>query len=351
MRAMNESDGAPGRAVTLRDVARLAGVHPGTASRALNEQTRPLVNAATARRVLDAAEQLRYRPNPIARGLKTNRSHTVGVIVPDLMNPLFAAIVRGIEDRLDRAGYTLLITNTDNDPDRERTQFEAMLARQVDGFITATAQRDHRLITEVVGPDAKVVLVNRRADDNALPAVAADDDRGVRLAVAHLVELGHRRIALLSGPQRLSTGLRRQQGFIAAMSERGLLVDPKLLDNSEAFTEIEGARVCRDLLGRGEPFTAIVAGNDLMALGCLDALEEAGLRCPEDVSVVGFNDIPFADRFRPPLTTVHIPHYQIGAAGGDLMLDMLRGTDVGRRQILLDPELVIRESTAPPRDG
>lgn len=346
---MNDSSGAgPIRAVTLRDVARLAGVHPGTVSRALNEETRPLVNEATARRVLEAAERLRYRPNPIARGLKTNRSRTVGVIVPDLLNPLFAAIVRGIEARLDRAGYTLLITNTDNDPDRERTQFEAMLARQVDGFITATAQRDHRLITEVVGPDAKVVLVNRRADDNALPAVAVDDDRGVRLAVAHLVELGHRHIAHLSGPHRLSTGIRRQQGFVAAMADRGFDADPKLLDTADAFTEAEGARVCRDLIGRGVPFTAIVAGNDLMALGCLDALDEVGLRCPEDVSIVGFNDIPFAGRFRPPLTTIRIPHYQLGATSGGLLLDMLNGEDVGRRQILLDPELVTRESTAPP---
>ncbi|HEY3685187.1 MAG TPA: LacI family DNA-binding transcriptional regulator [Streptosporangiaceae bacterium] len=346
---MGEASGAGStRAVTLRDVAQLAGVHPGTVSRALNEATRPLVNAETTRRVLDAAEKLKYRPNPIARGLKTNRSRTVGVIVPDLLNPLFAAIVRGIEARLDRDGYTLLITNTDNDPDRERTQFEAMLARQVDGFITATAHRDHRLITEVVGPDAKVVLVNRRADDNALPAVTVDDERGVRLTVAHLVELGHRRIAQLSGPSRLSTGMRRRQGFVAAMAERGLDVDPELLDSGDGFTEAEGARVCRDLIGRGVPFTAIVAGNDLMALGCLDALDEVGLRCPEDVSIVGFNDIPFAGRFRPPLTTVRIPHYELGATAGGLLLDMLRGEDVGRRQILLDPELIVRESTAPP---
>ena len=334
--------------VTIRDVARLAEVHPGTVSRALNEQTRTLVNEETAARVLRAADELGYRPNPIARGLKTNRSQTIGVLVPDLMNPLFAAIVRGIEDRLSPAGYTLLITNTDNDLERERSEFQAMRARQVDGFITATAQRDHRLITEVVGEDAKVVLVNRSVDDNALPAVTVDDRAGARLAVEHLIDLGHRRIAHLAGPRDVSTGFRRHQGFVETMRERGLEVDPELVLFSDGFIEPEGVRVCRELLARGAEFTAIVAGNDLMALGCYDALAEHGVRCPDDVSVVGFNDMPFADRFQPALTTVRIPHYEIGAAGADLMLALLRGQDVLPQEILLAPELVVRASSAPP---
>jgi LacI family transcriptional regulator len=337
-----------GGTVTLRDVARMAGVHPGTVSRALNADTRSLVNPATAQRVLDVAEQLGYRPNPIARGLKTNRSMTVGVLVPDLMNPLFAAIVRGIEDRLAPAGYTLLITNTDNDLERERTDFEAMRARQVDGLITATAQRDHRLITEVVGLDAKIVLVNRSVDDNALPAVTVDDRAGARLAVEHLLALGHRRIAHLAGPRDVSTGFRRHHGFVETMRDHGVEVDPELVLFSNGFIEPEGARVCRELIARGAGFTAIVAGNDLMALGCYDALAEHGLRCPQDVSVVGFNDMPFADRFQPALTTVRIPHYEIGAAGAELMLALLSGEDVPPRQILLDPELVVRDSSAPP---
>ena len=169
----------PGPA-TLRDVARLAGVHPGTVSRALNPQTRSLVNERTARRVLDAAQELGYRPNPIARGLRTNRSHTIGVLVPDLMNPLFAAVVRGIEDGLRDGGYTPLIANTDNDAERERVAYEAMRARQVDGFIAATARRDHWLLEERVDSGPKVVLVNRRVDSDAIPAVTGDDHAGVR---------------------------------------------------------------------------------------------------------------------------------------------------------------------------
>jgi len=334
---------------TLRDVARVAGVHPGTVSRALNPQTRGLVNERTARRVLAAAEELGYRPNPIARGLRTNRSNTIGVLVPDLMNPLFAAVVRGIEDGLREAGYTPLIANTDNDAERERVAYEAMSARQVDGFIAATARRDHWLLADRGESGPKLVLVNRRVDSDAIPAVTGDDHEGVRLAVQHLAELGHRRIAHLAGSQTLYTGWSRHQGFCDGMRASGLEVDEGLIVFSDAFTEREGARCCGQLLERRRDFTAIVAGNDLLALGCYDALEARGLRCPEDVSVVGYNDMPFVDRFRPPLTTVRVPHYELGATAAELMLEQLRERGARPRQLLLAPKLVVRSSTAPPR--
>ena len=331
---------------TLRDVARVAGVHPGTVSRALNPQTRGLVNERTARRVLDAAKELGYRPNPIARGLRTNRSNTIGVLVPDLMNPLFAAVVRGIEDGLREGGYIPLIANTDNDADRERIAYEAMSARQVDGFIAATARRDHWLLADQVRTGVKVVLVNRRVDSDALPAVTGDDLAGIKLAVDHLVSLGHRRIAHLAGSQALYTGWSRHRGFLAAMEASGLELDPDLIVFSEAFTEREGARCCAELLAGRRDFTAIVAGNDLLALGCYDAFERHGLRCPDDMSVVGYNDMPFVDRFRPPLTTVRVPHYELGATAAQLMLEQLRAADPPPRQLLLAPELVVRGSTA-----
>jgi LacI family transcriptional regulator len=335
--------------VTLRDVARAAQVHPGTVSRALNAQTRGLVNQETAERVIRAAEELGYRPNPIARGLKTNRSFTVGVLVPDLTNPLFPPIVRGIEDRLGAAGYTSLIANTDNDPDRERQDFEAMRARQVDGFITATARLDREFVAETAGLSEPIVLVNRRLEDESLPAVTVDDRDGSRMAVEHVVALGHRRVAHLGGPQALSTGHQRYLGFLAAMAAAGLEVDERATRFSVAFTEAEGARVCRELLDGAPDVTAIVAGNDLLALGCYDVLAERGRRCPEDVSVVGFNDMPFADRFDPPLTTVHIPHREIGAAAADLLLERLGDGGGDAPQIRLAPTFVARGSTAPPR--
>jgi LacI family transcriptional regulator len=333
---------------TLRDVARLADVHPGTVSRALNPETRRMVNAETARRVIEAAESLGYRPNRIARGLKTNRSYTAGVLVPDLTNPLFPPIVRGIQDRLEAAGYTPLIANTDNDRDRERVDFEAMRARRVDGVITATARLDHGVLDEMAAAGLPLVLVNRRLEDGALPSATADDREGVRLAVRHLAALAHRRIAHLGGPQELSTGHLRYEGFLAAMEEAGLDADPALVRFGRTFTEPEGERLCDDLVTSGEDFTAIVAGNDLMALGCYDVFAARGIDCPGDISVVGFNDMPFAARFHPPLTTVRIPHYELGAAAAELLLERLQQPDAPARQVVLPPELIVRESTGPP---
>ena len=345
---METSNLRPGVAVTLRDVARVAGVHPATVSRALNEETRALVNKETARRVLEAAETLGYQPNPIARGLKTNRSYTIGVLIPDLTNPLFPPILRGIEDRLETDGYTPLIANTDNDPERELLDMQAMRARQVDGIIAATARRDHRLHDALIDAGVELVLVNRRQEDLPVSSATADDRVGMRLAVEHLVALGHTRIAHLSGPLDYSTGLDRHDSFHETMRAAGLEPDPALVLVAEAFTEAEGARLCGQLLAEGSDVTAIAAANDLLALGCYDVFDERGVRCPEQVAVVGFNDMPFAARFQPPLTTIHIPHYEIGKAAAHLMLERLQDGDIPPRDIRLEPDLVVRGSTGPP---
>ncbi len=285
--------------VTIRDVARLAEVHPGTVSRALNEQTRALVNEETAERVLRAAATLGYRPNPIARGLKTNRSYTVGVLIPDLTNPLFPPIMRGIEDRLADAGYTLLIVNTDNDPERERSHMEAMRARQIDGFIAATARLDSELLADAAAGGAPMVLVNRSLEDGSLPAVTINDRRGIHLAVEHVATLGHQRIGHVAGPQNVSTGHRRYLGFLESMRNFGLEAPSAHISFADAFTEDEGARACAEVLAGQPRVTAIVAANDRLAIGCYDALEAQGLNVPDDVSVVGFNDMPFVSRLRP----------------------------------------------------
>ncbi len=335
-------------AVTLRDVARVAGVHPATVSRALNEETRMLVNEETARRVLKAAEELDYRPNPIARGLKTNRSYTIGVLIPDLTNPLFPPILRGIEDGLETASYTPLVANTDNDPERELLDSQTMRARQVDGIVAATARRDHRLHDALLEAGIELVLVNRRQAELPVSSATADDRMGMRLAVEHLISLGHERIAHIAGPLDYSTGLDRHEGFHETMRAAGLEPDPELVCVAEAFTEAEGARLCAQLVDRGRDFTAVAAANDLLALGCYDVFADHGLRCPQEISVVGFNDMPFADRFHPPLTTIHIPHYEIGAAAAELMLERLQDPDAEPRDVRLEPSLVVRGSTAPP---
>lgn len=334
--------------VTIRDVARLAEVHPGTVSRALNAQTRALVNEETAARVLRAAAELGYRPNPIARGLKTNRSYTVGVLIPDLTNPLFPPIVRGIEDRLGAAGYTPLLVNTDNDPERERGYIEAMLARQVDGLIAATARLDTEPVMEAAAGGMPVVLVNRSFEDGSVAAVTVDDRQGVRLAVAHVAQLGHRRIGHVAGPQNVSTGHRRYMGFVAAMAEVGLAVPAECVSFAEAFSEDEGAQACAEVLAARPRVTAIVAANDRLAMGCYDALAAAGLRCPADVSIVGFNDMPFIDRLQPPLTSVRVPQREIGMAAAELLLAQLGDAAEPPREMLLAPTLVVRASTTAP---
>ena len=335
--------------MTIRDVARLAEVHPGTVSRALNEQTRTLVNEETAERVLRAAEALGYRPNPIARGLKTNRSYTVGVLIPDMANPLFPPIMRGIEDRLGGAGYTALIVNTDNDAERERSHMDAMRARQVDGFIAATARLDTELLADVAAGGAPMVLVNRSLEDGSLAAVTVDDRQGIRLAVNHVAGLGHQHIGHVGGPQNLSTGHLRYLGFREAMADLGLAAPAEQIAFADAFTEAEGQRACAELLDRARGVTAVVAANDRLAMGCYDALEARGLACPDDVSVTGFNDMPFVDRLHPPLTSVRVPQREIGKMAADLLLSQLRDGSRDARQILLEPTLTVRGSTAPPR--
>jgi LacI family transcriptional regulator len=328
-------------------VAREAAVHPGTASRALNPDTRSLVSAATARRVLRAADRLGYRPNQLARGLKTNRTSTVGVLVPDLTNPLFPPIVRGIEDRLDESSHSALVANTDNDPEREQRRFATLVARQVDGFILATARREDPIVRLAAAAGTPLVLVNRMSDDLLVPSVAPDDYAGIRMAVSHLVALGHRHIAHLAGPQELSTGYQRRAAFAAAMREHGLRADRKLVVVCAAYNEHEGEMAAASLLkDRAGHFTAVVAANDLIALGCYTALERRGLDCPADVSVVGFNDISFVDRLRPPLTTIRIPQYELGRHAASLLLERLSTPSTPPKRLLLAPELIIRGSTA-----
>jgi LacI family transcriptional regulator len=333
--------------VKLSDVAERAGVHPATVSRALSERTRHMVNSATAERVLAAATALGYTPNPIARSLKTNRSFTVAVLLPDLTNPLFPPMVRGIEDGLAEAGFTALIANTDNHPDRALAALETMRIRQADGCIAATATRDDGLLADAAA-EMPMVLINRRVLSHAIPAVVADDRSGVRQAVEHLAALGHERIAHVAGPQWLSTGADRHEAFVAALRGVGLQPASELISFGEGFTEEQGALSLNALLEGGAEFTALVAGNDLMALGCYDALVERGLSCPDDVSIVGFNDMPFADKFNPPLTTVRIPHYEMGRRAAELLLGRIEGDGTAPGEdVTLPVELVQRASTAP----
>jgi LacI family transcriptional regulator, galactose operon repressor len=334
--------------VTLREVAALAGVNPATVSRVLNSETLHLVRPETARRVEAAARRLDYQPNRIARSLRTRRSHSIGVILPDLTNPLFPPLVRGIEDVLAGAGYTPLLTNTDGDPERERRMFEALRGRQVDGFIMATAESQDTLISGALDDGVPLVLVTRALDRDGVFAVVPDDRRGIQQAVEHLAALGHRSIAHLAGPQVMSTGLLRYRGFLETMAACGLEVPDQAVVYAAAFTEEAGADAARELLTSWPDCTAIVAANDLIALGVYSVAAELGLACPADLSVVGFNDMPFADKFAPPLTTIHIPVYELGTRAAELLLERLESEAPVPRTILVETRLVTRGSTASP---
>jgi LacI family transcriptional regulator len=336
------------RRVTIDDVARLAEVHKATVSRALNARTRDQVNAETLKRVKRAARQLGYVPNAMARGLRTSRSMTVGVIIPDLMNPIFPPIVRGIEHVLQPHGYTVLVANTDSHDDVEVSAFESLLQRRVDGFILATGRLDDQPIAEeAAAADVPVVLANRASGVGGFPLVSGDNPGGIDAAVSHLVALGHRHIVHVAGPLNFSTTRARAEAFEAAAGKAGVRHSTV---HAESLSIEAGCAAADALLREQDPCpTALVAGNDLVALGLIRRLRANGLRCPEDVSVVGFNDMPFAEDFWPPLTTVHMPLREIGAEAARLLL---RGIEVGAQEavtLTLPVSLVVRGSTGPVR--
>lgn len=329
---------------TIQDVARAAGVHPGTASRALNPELVGRTAPETTRRVREAAAQLGYVPDQFGRSLRTRRSHTIGVLIPDLGNPVFPPIVRGIEDGLRGAGYEALIANTDDSAEREEQLITVLAARRCDGYIIASSRQEDPAVEALLQSKTPVVLVNRLMT-TATASVASDDAAGVHAAVTHLVELGHTDIAHVSGPAALSMTQVRRSAFVDAMTAAGLAADPDLIETADRYAVDEGHRAFSRLLDRRTP-TAVVAGNDMIAIGCYSALRARGFRCPADVSVIGFNDMPLSGFLDPALTTVAIPQYDIGVSAAQLVLGLI--TDGPPEHRLLPVALEVRASTAPP---
>jgi LacI family transcriptional regulator len=336
---------------TLKDVAREAGVHISTASRALNPSTASVVNPETVERVADAARKLGYRPHPLARGLRTNRTMSVGVIIPDVENPLFGPIIAGIESVLVDVGYSVLVGNADMGPGHADSLVEDMVEKHVDGLILATTGRDVSESARRAQRDVSVVLVNRTVDDDSIPAIVGDDHAGIGLAVRHLRELGHERIGHVAGPSWVSTGKGRRDAFLDWMATVGLEPDNNLVEEAEWYQVEPGTTAALALLGRRHDLTAIVAANDLLALGAYRAVRSLGKVIGVDVSITGYNDIPLLDLMQPPMTAVRVPYRQMGADAATTLLALLAGEDVSPGRILLAPSLAIRSSTAPPALG
>lgn len=338
------------RSVNIKDVAAKAKVHPSTVSRVLNPGTRSMVSAAVADRVSRIADEMGYSRSTLAYGLRTGRTQTIGMVIPDLTNPLFPPIIRQLEHSLAEQGYIAVLADSDNDQKNEMAIVKSLKARNVDGLILATAHRRDSVVSACVEEHIPLVLVNRTIDAHSVTAVINDDERGIELAASHLVGLGHKSIAYLGGPQNTSTGHDRFLAFKKLMRSGMFKSHDDLIINCKAFTESEGHSGFLSILKKRRKFTAVIAANDLLALGCYDAMQERGLRCPADIAVTGFNDMPFMNRLSPPLTTLRIPHGEMGDAAAKLLLERIHNPEARVKTIKLLPELIIRGSTAAPKN-
>ncbi len=324
-------------------MAKAVGVNPSTVSRALNPSTKHLITAEVVEKISKAAEEMGYFPNRMAAALVQRRSFTIGMLVPDVTNPVFPPIIRGLEDGLEKAGYTLITVNSDNIEEYEKTAFRRLRERAIDGCVMASAHRQDQVVDDCLKQKLPLVLVNRTTDRQDVNAVINDDEAGIEDALNHLIELGHKRIMHIAGPQDTSTGFVRLRKFKSHLKGKKLPSDLVVVANG--FTEKAGYDAMKKMLAKKSDFTAVLAGNDLLALGCLDALQEAGMKCPDDISVIGYNDIPMMDRVAPALTTIAIPQYQIGQRAAEILLNQLQ--ESGGEIVLarLKPKLIVRDST------
>jgi LacI family transcriptional regulator len=332
------------KSVTLRDVAAALGIHVSTVSRALDARTQQRVSTAVREQVRQAADRLGYQPNAAAYSLRTSRTRTVGVIVPDITDPVFPPIIRGIEEGLERHGYVAVLGNTDGDVGREAKLVSTLISRGVDGFIVASLRRHDATVAKLTA-ERPVVTVTRSAETARFSSVVHDESDGIRRILTHLAALGHRAIGSIAGPGSVSTGFERLRAFRSELQALGMPASERLIVVASKFTEEDGERCTEELLARGVPFTALVCANDRLAIGAIAALQRNGLACPGDVSVTGFNDMALAARLAPPLTTVRLQHHRAGLEAAEILIDTLEGRSPEPRHVVLPTEFVIRGST------
>lgn len=331
--------------VGLKDLAREVGVHVSTVSRALNPNSGHPVAPELMAEIRKASKRLGYRQNLAAYSLKTNRTRTIGVVVPDITDSVFPPIIRGIEDGLAQFGYVAMLANTDGNPRRHAKVLETMRDRGVDGLILASVLRSDRTASRLA-EGLPVVTVSRRTDNPRFSSVVHDEDNGIGRLVTHLVSLGHRDIACIAGPQTVSTGFNRYNAFLRHSELAAVSARPPLVSFAGAFNESEGERCAEELLAARHPFTAVVCANDRLAVGAISAFRRHGLSCPHDVSVTGFNDMPLADRLSPALTTVRVQHAKAGFEAAGVLVDLIEGETTEPQHLVLPVETVVRHSTA-----
>jgi len=332
--------------VTIREVARQAKVSVGTVSNVLAGSA--TVRAELRRRVEEAMRGLDYHPNQIARSLKTRQTKTLGMVISDITNPFFPQVVRGAEDAAIASGYLLITLNTDDNPERERQALSMLRARKVDGLLlTVAASRDDmNHVEQFRDSGLPIVCIDREVPHVPLDLVCSDNARGAKMCMQHLLSRGHRRIGYLSGSPGLFTAVTRLDGFNQALAEEGIPPDAKLVRHGD-FRFDSGYRLAKEMLLEHDPPTALFASNAMMGFGALKAIHELGLRCPEDVALAMFDDVPFGDVIQPRLTVVAQPAYEMGRVGAELLIARLDGRETSPKPVchMLVPELLVREST------
>jgi DNA-binding LacI/PurR family transcriptional regulator len=342
-------DGPIAKKLTMDELADHLGVHPSTVSRSLDPGRSHLVAPGTRARVRDAARDLGYRLNPTAAGLRRGRTMTVGILTPDLGNITIIEAIRALSDVLDQQDLTPLIAESMDDPARSEHLVERFLARSIDAIVSLAATEDDREVLTTTAKDVPVVLAVRVLKDSGLPTVRCDDRLGASLAAGHLADLGHVRVGHVQGPQRSQLFADRAIGFAETAAMRGIKIQRGryVADHATAF---EGRRLASALLdsSTGQSPTAIFAHNDALAVGVYSALQDRGLRCPEDVSIVGFNAASFPLATSIEFTSVSYPSREIGARAGEIVIDLLAGRKPTTTIEVYPPRLVVRASSAAP---
>jgi LacI family transcriptional regulator len=332
---------------TIKHIAQTVGVSLGTVSNVINGNA--TVSAATRRRVMEAIRKLGYHPSLLARGLRQNKTSIIGMLIPDIMNPFFSAVVRGVEDVAFQNSFRLFLCNTDNDVYKEESYFCDLQSYRTAGLILIPSEHGKIGRTADLGSrDVPVVCLDRRPEDWTGDSVTVNNTEGVFAATSYLIKLGHRSLAMIIGSLHLSNAVARLEGFRSALRKAKLDIHQEYIQEGR-FDRASGYEKMKILLQQRPHPTAVVCGNDLIALGVLSALRVSGLRCPQDVSVVGFDDIELSELTDPSLSTVFQPGYQMGAQGAALLVRRLQGSRDPAQSIVLPTELKIRHSVAPPR--
>jgi DNA-binding LacI/PurR family transcriptional regulator len=331
---------------TIKEIAKLANVDKSTVSRALNDS--PLIPAQTKEKIVSIARELNYFPNSLARGLVSHKSETVGIILPNiffLQGPFFSEVLRGIESACVKVGYNILIASATGKTKEKNFPFNLTRAKRIDGMLIINEeQRVHNLIA-MRKENIPFVFINRYIDDPDINCVAADNKQGGQIAIRHLTNLGHRRIAAVTGSFKIAASLQRLEGYHSCLKENGIAFDPKLIQEGMFDRGIESGIECASrLLNLNDPPTAIFAFSDEIAMGVMQAVREKGLRIPEDMAVIGYDNIGYSAHLNPPLTTISQNPFAIGEQSCQMLIDILNEKKIEKNHIHVPVELIVRES-------